>query len=101
MILHRMKRSKNSISTALAELKHEIGQLEAAALSKRSEQAGTRIDLALSSRSTKLGRLLFLCAELDYFAAILRGNPRHFSLKAVRDVKLDYLCHESVYCFPA
>ena len=34
-------------------------------------------------------------AELNYFPALLRGNPRHFSLKAVRDVKLDYLGHGS------
>ena len=34
------------MSTALAEVKHKIGQLEAAAVSRRSEPSGTRIDLA-------------------------------------------------------
>ena len=54
-----------------------------------------------SGRSRRLCRLLYLCAELDYLPALLRGNPSHFSLKAARDVKLDYLCHESVYCLPS
>ena len=47
-----------------------------------------------------LRRLLYLCAELDYLPTVLRGNPRHFPLKAVRDIKLDYLCHELLYCLP-
>ena len=42
----------------------------------------------------RLRRLLHLHAKLDYLPAHLRRNPRHFSLKAVWDVKLDYLCHE-------
>ena len=49
----------------------------------------------ISSRDGFVQADFFTFVELNYFPALLRGNPRHFSLKAVRDVKLDYLCHGS------
>jgi len=47
-----------------------------------------------------LRRLLQLHVELDYLPTSLRRNPCDFSLKAVRDIEFDYLCHESLYCLP-
>ena len=41
----------------------------------------------------RLRRLLYAHAELDHFSAPLRRNPRHFSMKAGRDVELDHVRH--------
>lgn len=38
------------MSKALAEVKEKIGQLEASAVSRRSEPSGTRIDLQTQTR---------------------------------------------------
>ena len=45
----------------------------------------------------RLGRLPYL-DELDQLSASLWRNPRHFSPKTARDIKVDYLCHESLCC---
>lgn len=44
---------------------------------------------------TRLGRLLASDTERDQLSALLRRSPCHFLLKAVRDVKPDYLRHHS------
>ena len=48
------------------------------------------------SNPNGLCSLLYLHAKLNYLHTSFRGNPRHFSPKAARDVKLDHLRQNSL-----